>query len=404
MAIDRSFERVEVEPRDVTRLVVWRIGRLQRCSSPPGVRLLDASGEPVRPVDDFLRTLAAGDAPSTTLHSYASALLRWWRFLAAIDVSWDRASRVEVRDFVLWLRLSTSSTLPHRGDDTRGGPAGSGYAPATINHNLAVSRSFSDERLSAGQGPVMNPVPGGDRSRRAASGRASQPAAPVRAASSGTAASEVADDRPRGLPDRAFDALFATMGCDRDRALLAFYVSTGARASELLGLTTDRVDVSGQLIGVLRKGTGRLQWLPASADAFVWWRLYEQRLVRPAGQTALWLTRRAPLRPLTDAAMRRVTQRANDRLGTGWTLHDLRHTAARRMIADPSVSLTDVQWVLGHAHLSTTAIYTRPDEDEVIARVLQHHHTRDRAPTAPPVGAYRPEVLQALLGGVGHRR
>lgn len=63
--------------------------------------------------------------------------------------------------------------------------------------------------------------------------------------------------------------------------------------------------------------------------------------------------------------MRRVTQRANDRLGTGWTLHDLRHTAARRMMADPAVSLTDVQWVLGHAHLTTTAIYIQPDEDEV---------------------------------------
>jgi site-specific recombinase XerC len=100
--------------------------------------------------------------------------------------------------------------------------------------------------------------------------------------------------------------------------------------------------------------------------------------------------------------MRRVIQRANDRLGSGWTLHDLRRTAARRMIADPAVSLTDVQWVLGHAHLSTTAIYIQPDEDEVVARVLEHHHTRAQPPATPPVGAYRPEVLQALLGGVGH--
>lgn len=403
MAIDSSFEHVEVEPRDVTRLVVWRVGWLQRCSSPPGVRVLDAIGEPVGPVDGFLLTLSAGDAPSTTLHSYASALLRWWRFLAAIDVDWDRVSRVEVRDFVLWLRLPTSSTLRHRGDVARGPSAGSGYAPATINHNLAVLRSFYDERLSAGQGPVINPVPtatGHGGQRLGAHHNPMLAFAPHRRAPLRQKTPTVA---PRGLPDREFDALFAAMGCDRDRALLAFYVSTGARASELLGLTTDRVDVSGQLIGVLRKGTGRLQWLPASTDAFVWWRLYEQRVVRPAGQTAVWLTRRAPVRPLTYAAMRRVTQRANGGLGTGWTLHDLRHTAARRMIADPSVSLTDVQWVLGHAHLSTTAIYTRPDEDEVIARMLQHHHTRDQPPTAPPASAYRPEVLQALLGGVGHR-
>ena len=181
---------------------------------------------------------------------------------------------------------------------------------------------------------------------------------------------------PRSLPDHLFDALFAVMGCDRDRALLAFYVSTGARASELLGVTLDQVDVGAQQIAVHRKGSGRLQWLPASSDAFVWLRLYQQHQPRPAGQRALWLTRRAPHRPLTYSATRRVMQRANAALGTGWTLHDLRHTAAQRMIGDPRLSLTDVQWVLGHAQLTTTQIYLRPREDEVIARVLDHQRTR----------------------------
>ncbi len=78
---------------------------------------------------------------------------------------------------------------------------------------------------------------------------------------------------------------------------------------------------------------------------------------------------------------------------------------AQRMIDDPRLSLTDVQWVLGHAQLTTTQIYLRPREDEVIARVLDHQRTR-REPgrgTAPiaPVGGYRPEVLRTLLGGVG---
>jgi hypothetical protein len=41
-------------------------------------------------------------------------------------------------------------------------------------------------------------------------------------------------------------------------------------------------------------------------------------------------------------------------------LHDLRHTAAYRMARDPQLPLTDVQWVLGHAHLSTTQLYLTP--------------------------------------------
>ncbi len=368
-------------------------GRVERGGGVPGVRLVDAAGGVVGPVDEFLRTMSASDSPSTTLYAYASALLRWWRFLAVIDVVWDRVGTVHVRDYVLWMR------------STRRGPSTVGYAPATINHNLAVLRSFYEERLAGGAGPVMNPVPvTADRDgRRRGRGRSSlerfgqRERAPLR--------QKQPTVRARGLSDRAFDELFASMGCDRDRALLAFYVSTGARASELLGLTVDRVDVGNQMIGVHRKGTGRLQRLPASADSFVWWRLYESQITRPAGQTAVWLTRRSPVVALSYSAMRRVIQRANDGLGTGWTLHDLRHTAARRMIKDPQVSLTDIQWVLGHAHLSTTELYLRPDDDDVIERILAHHQTgADRPPVDAQAGGYRPAVLETLLGAAARGR
>jgi len=97
-----------------------------------------------------------------------------------------------------------------------------------------------------------------------------------------------------------------------------------------------------------------------------------------------------------------VFTRVNRMLGANWTLHDLRHSAARRMVRDEHLSLPDVQWVLGHAHLSTTEIYTAPAADEVIARVLAHHErqrTWQARPPAPPAPGYRPEVLAVLLGG-----
>lgn len=39
---------------------------------------------------------------------------------------------------------------------------------------------------------------------------------------------------PRSIRDQAFNDLYAALSCSRDRALNAFYISTGARASELL--------------------------------------------------------------------------------------------------------------------------------------------------------------------------
>lgn len=59
---------------------------------------------------------------------------------------------------------------------------------------------------------------------------------------------------------------------------MAFWVSTGARASELLGATAGDVDPGQQLITVMGKGTRVMQPLPAAPDAFVWLRLYQAQL------------------------------------------------------------------------------------------------------------------------------
>ncbi|MGH3275095.1 MAG: hypothetical protein ACRDNZ_12335, partial [Streptosporangiaceae bacterium] len=60
-----------------------------------------------------------------------------------------------------------------------------------------------------------------------------------------------------------------------------------------------------------------------------------------------------------------------------------------------------VQWVLGHAHLSTTELYLSPLPDDVIASVLAFHQRRARqqaAPPAPGVSGYRAESLNVLFG------
>ena len=210
---------------------------------------------------------------------------------------WDQATRIEARDFCRWAQVGTKPEVTHwrraegdppagrrlviagpRGPNPVTGKAGPGpeYAPATALHSESVLRGFYDFHLEAGTGPMVNPFP---VVRRRQSRAGAHP--------------KLASRQPRCIPDDIFNELFANLGSHRDRALVAFWVSTGARASELLGALGGDVDVGQQLVTVIRKGTRAMQQLPASPDAFVWLRLYQAELQGrvPIGHDApLWWT------------------------------------------------------------------------------------------------------------------
>ena len=326
-------------------------------------RLVDAGGGVVAPVAAYFAELTACGRPVTTQRSYGMDLLRWFRFLWALGVAWDQATRVEARDFCRWLQIADKPVRPLAAPERRWcwlrtdrptgvnavtGKAvrGSRYAAATVAHCETVLRGFYDFHLEAGTGPMVNPFP---LARYRGAGRVDahhNPMEPFVGHRSGRYRPKVVDRAPRCIPDERFDELFAQLGSHRDRALVAFWVSTGARASELLGATVADVDPGQQLITVIRKGTRAMQPLPAAPDAFVWLRLYQVQLaaVAPAGRDQpLWWTLREPLRPLRYDAARAMFNRANAVLGANWTLHDLRPHAAYRMARDPQMPLTDVQ-------------------------------------------------------------
>ena len=410
--------------RELSGLVVARVGSLEATGDLfEPYRLLDAGGVVVGCAGVFFAELAACGRPASTQRSYGMDLLRWFRFLWAIGICWDEATRAEGRDFCRWLQVAgkpvqlhwrypgggapdegTARTAPGTPNAVTGKPSqGHGYDAATVAHCESVMRGFYDFHLEAGTGPMVNPFP---MSRRLHSGRAHahhNPMEPFAGQRVGRYRPKVVQRIPRCIPDQRFDELFAQLGSHRDRALVAFWVSTGARASELLGATVADVDPGQQLITVIRKGTRALQQLPASPDAFVWLRLYQAQVqdLVPAGRDQpLWWTLRRPWRTLTYDAARLMFNRANEALGSNWSLHDLRHTAAYRLARDPQVPLNDVQWVLGHAHLSTTQRYLNPLTQDVIEGVLAFHaRRREHGPAAPPAPGYRAESLRVLFGG-----
>ena len=390
-------------PRDRAEVVVDPVGFLEETGEArEPYRLLDPGGMPVEGAAAYFRDLQAVGRSQSTVRSYGMDLLRWFRFLWTIGIPWDQATWAEARDFCRWMQLAGKPAGPRR----HGGgqvPA-VGYAPSVRAHCETVLRCFYAFHLDAGTGPMVNPFPL-DRSRRARRpGAHRNPMEPWRNQRAGLYRPRLPSRIPRSVPDGEFNEIFARLPSHRDRALVAFYVSTGARASELLSVTQGGVDPGRQLIAVVRKGTRQLQELPASADAFVWLRLYQQEMAGmiPAGRRQpLWWTLRRPVRPLTYHAAHRMFERVNEKAGTAATLHSLRHTAAYRMAEDPALPLTDVQLVLGHAQLATTQIYLTPRPEDVIRRMLAHHAGqagRDAQRAAPPsVPGYQPATLDVLF-------
>jgi site-specific recombinase XerC len=403
--------------RDLGSLAVPRSGALVATGLPfEPYQLVDPCGDVVGPVAAYLRELQGRGRPEATQRSYALALLRWFRFVWAAGVPWEQATRAEARDFMRWLQAADKPARAHwrtgspPGEGTlepgRVNPVtgrkspGRGFAPATAGHCESVVRAFYDYQLEAGAGPMINPFP------LARTGRAHahhNPMEPFGRARAGLYRPRQAQRIPRRIPDSLFDELFAGLGSHRDRALVAFWVSTGARAAELLGARCGDADPGSQTVTVIRKGSRAMQPLPASPDAFVWLRLYQGQMsgVVPAGRDdPLWWTLRRPFRPLAYHAARAMFSRANAALGANWSLHDLRHTAAYRMARDPQMPLIDVQWVLGHVHLSTTQIYVTPAPEDVVQSVLAHHRRQAAQAGTPPAPApgYRPETLDTLFG------
>lgn len=399
-------------------LVMKPWGSVSRSGSKVPWLVYDDAGAVVGPIAEYLRDFAARDNSPASVRSYAYALLRWWRWLATVDVAWDRATQAEVRDLALWLQLhpkprqrprtvsaATAGTVNQltgkRNLDDR-------YAARTIRHSNAVISSFYDYWAEQGHGPVVNPV-ARDHHRVGRAHAHHNPMHRFRPEGRVRHNPKLPRRRPRAMADEAWGALFDSLGSNRDRALLALSISNGARASEVLGMCGSDVDWGNQQIRVIRKGSRAEQWLPGSNEAFVWLRLYLAEIGCAATEAPLWVTLRKRRGsdgsmdrvPLTYEALRAVLRRANAKLGTNWTMHDLRHTCAMRMAADENISLRDVQTILGHAHLETTAeIYLVEDERHTVERVAEHltRLAQPKSEPKPVARGYSPSDLSVLFG------
>lgn len=331
----------------------------------------DDSGAVVEPVREFIAELTANGTSPATRRSYCHDLLRWLRFCDAVGTSWDEAGTEDVRDFVRWLRSAPNPQRTRTGSGSRP-PAGSvnavtgktylraGYAPRTINHALSVLSAFYTFMYEAGRGP-WSPVPGSHRQRHQVPARRAR------------YRQKVPMFQPRAVSEAGLQDLFAALRNDRDRALVAVALSSGARAGELLSMTVKGIDAGQGVVAIEPKGgLGSRIWVPAAPESFVWIARYLAQRPASGVDAPLWLSLRPPHQPMEYFALRQVLERVNRRLGTNYTWHDLRHTFSHRILADERMTLTDAQALMRHRHLDTLNAYAAARLDELVAALHRH--------------------------------
>lgn len=196
---------------------------------------------------------------------------------------------------------------------------------------------------------------------------------------------------PAGLPKPLSEAdvttlLDAVVGTDaaarRDRAVLELLYGTGARVSEVVGLSMGDIEFESRLVRLLGKGDKEriVPFGAAAARALDEWFAPPGRLAlaptewkRRDDAQAVFLNQRGQRlsRQSVWATIRRYGERAGldaEHLSP----HVLRHSCATHML-DHGADLRIVQEMLGHASISTTQVYTKVSQERLWEVYRQAH-------------------------------
>jgi len=161
----------------------------------------------------------------------------------------------------------------------------------------------------------------------------------------------------------------------RDRALLELLYAAGLRASEILSLRIEQLDLPGRSARVIGKGDKeRLVLLGSVAQESLQRYLDTARpkLVRAKSGGEVFLGNHG--RRLTTSHLWGIVKKAAKTAGLDTRVypHLLRHSFATHLLSG-GADLRVIQELLGHASIGTTEIYTHVDEDRLAATVDRFH-------------------------------
>ena len=161
----------------------------------------------------------------------------------------------------------------------------------------------------------------------------------------------------------------------RDKAMLELLYATGMRVSELVGLQITDVNLVGEFVRCMGKGS-KERLIPFHDQALNALRQYIEEarntFISDSTEQALFLNRRGER--LTRQGFWLILKEHARRAGitTPTTPHTLRHSFATHLLRG-GASLRQVQEFLGHASIASTQIYTHLTNDHLREQYEEAH-------------------------------
>jgi site-specific recombinase XerD len=170
---------------------------------------------------------------------------------------------------------------------------------------------------------------------------------------------------PRALPADQVAAVLDACPDRRARAIVELMLWCGLRRAEVAGLHVDDVDRTAGTARVKGKG-GHVRVVPLPAAAASALAAYLGEHPPPSPRSPLIRSYQHPASGVTPTWVGMIVSEAMSSAGVhlaprdGRSAHALRHTAATDTLR-AGATLADVQALLGHSNIATTAIYLRAD-------------------------------------------
>ena len=167
---------------------------------------------------------------------------------------------------------------------------------------------------------------------------------------------------------------YVRMACEtiRERAIIEFLYSTGARVSELITIKKTDINWYEKSVHLFGKGKKhRTSFLNAKAEVA----LMKYLESRNDDCEYLFVTIKKPYRNLSkdgvERIVRNIARRASNNIGKHITPHILRHTTATTALQS-GMPIADISKLLGHESIDTTMIYAKSSLEDVRSGHKKH--------------------------------